>query len=153
MNKFGHLHRKQKVSDRASLHQPSRPRPGPPPCPGLLTVCVSEADAAAPHAAPPHCPRQQGLCAHKTRGQTSGNIESFSFLSSHPLHLLLLYFCGRRHHLHPLLFSSPLQTQITSAWPKSDTASILFLINLAHWQSLLNNKACHFSKGRHFHIC
>lgn len=84
MDKFGHLHRKQKVSDRASLHRPSRPRPGPPPCPRLLTVCVSEADAAAPHAAPPHCPRQQGLCAHKTRGQTSGNIESFSFLSSHP---------------------------------------------------------------------
>lgn len=32
-------------------------------------------------------------------------------------------------------------TEITSAWPRGDTVSILFLINLAHWQSLLNNKA------------
>lgn len=44
-------------------------------------------------------------------------------------------------HSLPILFA-PLHTEITSAWPRGDTVSILFLINLAHWQSLLNNKAC-----------
>lgn len=42
-------------------------------------------------------------------------LKAFLFSPLTPLHLLLLYFCGRHHHLHPLLFSSPLQTQITSA--------------------------------------
>lgn len=69
----------------------------------------------------------------ETRGQTSEILKAF----------FSLLFSG-------LPYSIRSSKQITSAWPQSDTVSILFLINLAHWQSLLNNKACPFFKEATF---
>lgn len=59
------MFRKYKVSDRASRKQPSRPGRASSSCPRCHTVSASLEDAAAPHKAHPHCPRQQGLCMEK----------------------------------------------------------------------------------------
>ena len=120
-----------KVSHRAPRHQASRPGPVSFPFPSWLTVSVFLGNAAAPLKAYPHCPLQQGLCKEKQGAKLTEILKAFfslfSFFSWSPS----LFF------LHPY-------TEITSAWPRSDTVSILFLINLAHWHSLLNNKACPF---------
>ncbi len=75
-----------------------------------------------------HTVRVNKASAWRNQRPNFGNIESFLFS---PIFLVPPY-------------SLRSSKQITSAWPRSDTVSILFLINLAHWQSLLNNKACPF---------
>lgn len=129
------------MSDRAVRHPPSSSRPVSAPYPRWLSVSVFLKDAITAAAETPldSGPPRQGLCnqAPKEALKLTELLKAFFFLSF----FHHIFFCSAAAQSLSHSFLTLPYTEITSAWPRGDIVSILFLINLTHWQSLLNNKA------------